>query len=233
MATQNSVGKKSWGKRILKGLGILVILLVAAVLVTKGALRYSGSNQWELVGDHKGVKIYSLKTPGADSKKFKCVFQVKSTLAGLVTLMQDPDACADMGCTGSRVVERVDPNLVYSTFQYKLPSPFKNREFVVRTLIHQSPNKEVLVEYTAAPGKTPPDSCCLRVTDFNNSWRLTPTGDGHVNIEYIVDMNEGGFVPDILLNAARPRVMFKVLPRLQKILDKPKYQTAKLDTILE
>jgi hypothetical protein len=235
VADEISVSKpRSRGRRVLRFFLIAAASLVVLMILTTTVLRYSGSNRWEFVGEKKGVKIYSLKTPGTDSKKFKINFRVRSSLAGLVKLMQDPEACADMGCYESRVVQRVDDHLMYNTFRFKLPSPFLPREFVVRTQVYQNPQtKEVLVDYVSALSKLPPNDCCFRVTDMNNSWRMNPVGDGQVDVEYIVNMNEGGFVPDLLLNAARPRVLFIVVPRLQRILNKEKYKTAKLDFIQE
>lgn len=235
MANENSAAKpKTLQRKFLRLVAIAGVSVVVIVLLVGGIWRFSGSNQWELVGEKKGVKIYSLKAPGSDSQKFKCVFRVHSTLAGLVRLMRDPDACDDMGCYESHIVDRIDDQLQYSTFRYKLPAPFLPREFVVRILVHQSPGTgEVLVNYGAALGKTPPNDCCVRVSDMNNTWRLTPLGNGEVDVEVIMDMNEGGFVPNLVLNAARPRALFKVLPNIQRILNKEKYQTAKLDFIKE
>ena len=226
--------KKSWGSRIAKFVFIAIVAVVALSLVGNSIWRFSGSNEWQLVGQNKGVKIYSMKSPGTDLQKFKCTFRVRSSLSGLVTLMQDSEACKDLGCYDSRVIEKVDDNLTYSTFRYRFNKPFKPREYVVRTQIHQDPKtKEVLVAYTAALGKLPTSDCCYRVTDFNNAWRLTPAGNGEVDVEYVINQDEGGFVPDVMLNPMRPKLLFMFLPNMQKILDKEKYKTAKLGFIQE
>ncbi len=234
MGNENTLAKpRPRGRKFLRFLWIACVSLIVALFVVRVVWRFSGSNQWELVGEKNGVKVYSLKVPGTDVKKFKSVFRVHSTLAGLVKYFQDPDACNDVGCSHSYIVERVDDQLEYASFRYKLPSPFHPREFVVREQFYQNPHtREILVEVAAAPDKLPPDQCCFRVTDMNNMWRLTPVGNGDVEVEYIMNMNEGGFMPDILMNIARPKILF-MMRNLQRFVGKEKYQTAKFDFVKE
>jgi hypothetical protein len=70
------------------------------------------------------------------------------------------------------------------------------------------------------------------VTDMNDTWRLTPLGNGEVEIELIMNLNEGGFIPHPLLNMARPKVMYG-LSGLQSLFSEEKYQSAKLNFIQE
>ncbi len=235
METVNSERRpRTWFKRIANVVLVLSVTLVALYFVASWIWRFSGSNQWELVGERKGVKVYSLKAPGADLTQVKGVVRVRASLATLVKFMQDPDLCKDLGCKNSIVVKRVDDQLQYVSFRYNLPFPFRARDFVVRTEAYQNPHtKEVLLEFAAAPDKAPPNDCCFRVTDMNNTWRFTPVGNGLVEIEYIQNMNEGGFLPNLLLNRMRPKVLFAVLPRLQRFAERERYRNASFDFIKE
>lgn len=235
MNIENQVTKpKTWGRRIAKALLLVSVSVVAVFLIAGFVWRLSGSNHWEFVGEKKGVKVYSLKAPGATLTQVKGVTRVRSSLSGLVKLMQDPEICKDLGCRDSRIVERVDDQLQYSTFRYNLPFRFRPRDFVVRTQVYQNPHtREVLLEFAAAPDKAPPNDCCFRVTDMNNMWRLTPLGNGEIEIEYVQNMNEGGFLPDLMLNMARPKIMFAMLPRMQRLVSREKYRTARFDFIKE
>jgi hypothetical protein len=105
---------------------------------------------------------------------------------------------------------------------------------VIRSDLHQDPNTgRVLVVFAAAPGKAPPDDCCFRVTNMNNTLQFTPVGKGVIEVEYVMNMNMGGFMPDVFLNYMQPRVVYSVLRTLQPQLSKAKYQTTKLDFIVE
>lgn len=224
---------KSRTRKLMKFLVLGSVSLLALLFVARFIWVVSGSNQWEFFGEKNGVKVYTLKSPGSDLIQAKGIFRVHATLASVVKLLREPDTCKDIGCVESYVIERVDEQLEYSHFRVNFRPPFRPRDFVVRSQVYQSPHTgEVLVEFVAAPGKAPLNDCCLRVNVMNNTWRLTPVENGQVEIEYVLNMNEGGFIPDILLNMTHPKMLFN-LRGLQALLNKDKLQTAKLDFIKE
>jgi hypothetical protein len=235
MTTENSDSKgKRWTKRIAKG---LMILAVAAVVLYAGSRvywRYSGSNQWELVREGNGAKVYALKEPGTELTQYRGVVRVHSTLNRVVAWLQDPDTCKDARCLDPRTIEQVDEQLQYVSMRFKLPGRFQSREFVMRARFHQIPTtKEVWVEYAAAPEKVPPSDCCFRVTDMNNIWRITPVGNGELEIEYTMNMDWGGYLPDTMSNRVRPIYMLKQLQKLEGYVNRDKYRNAKYAFIQE
>jgi hypothetical protein len=231
----NSVAKiKKWSLRLSKVLLIMGVSLAALYFVAHLFWRFSGSNQWEFVEEKNGVKLYTLKAPGLDSIQVKANVQIRSKLSSIVAFMQDYSSCTPLGCNDPKLVERVDDQLQYYSFRYASPSPFQEREFVIRSQFYQNPHtKEVLMAIDAAPDKVPPNDCCFRVTDMNNRWRFTPLENGLVEIEAIQKMNIGGFVPDLLLNMRRPQSLARVLMRLEGFANEKKYQDAKIDYIKE
>jgi hypothetical protein len=221
-------------KKLLKALLIVSLALTMLLFAARLVWRFSGSNQWELVRDEKGVKIYTLKSPGSDLIKVKGIGRFRTTMAAVVKFMTDPATCEYYNCYDSHVIERVDDHLLYSTARYRYPYPFKPREIVMRTQIHQNPQtKEVLMVNTSVPDKAPLSDCCFRVAEMNNTIRLTPLGNGEVEVEYIQNMNEGGYVPDLLLNTNRPAIFYMIFRNFQKLLDKEKFQNVKLSYIEE
>lgn len=205
----------------------LVVLIFFAQLIWK----FSGSNRWELVLEQDGIKVYSLKTPGTEVVQFRAIGKIHSTLAGVVAWMKNPDTCKIQGCTDSYEVERVGELLQYNYFQYDF-SPFGKRDFVIRSQFYQNPiNKEVLLTVAAVADKVPPREGFLRVTDMNNKWRLTPLGNGDLEVEIENNLDFGGYAPMAAFNLKRPRSMYHILTHLQGWTEK--YQNAKFDFIKE
>lgn len=212
----------------------IILLLMLGLFVASLVWRFSGSNEWEFLDERNGVRVYTLKAPGSDIEQVKGVTVVTATLGSLVKFMQDPDVCDDIGCLASRMVERVDDQVQYYYFSYDLPLRFKTRDFAVKTQFYQNPNtKQINLEFDAIPDKVPTEDCCFRVTEMNNTWKFTPVGDGKVEIEYIVNMNEGGFLPTFLINMEHRNLMFGVMPKLEKWVSRQKYQGAKYDFVEE
>jgi hypothetical protein len=235
MKTENAVTKpQSRVRRLSRVLLLVSVSLVALYCAARLIWRFSGSNEWELVRQGNGARVYSLKEPGSDLEQIKGSVRVRSTLAGAVAWLQDPDTCKDAGCYEARTVEQVDDELQYVYMRFNMPRPFRSREFVLRVHFHQIPRtREIWVEYAAAPDKAPPNACCFRVTNMNNTWRLTPLGNGEVEIEYAMNMDWGGFIPDMLSNTVRPKYQFMQLQQLQEYLNRDKYRTAKVAFIQE
>lgn len=224
----------SWGKRLRRGLWVTSVSLLVLYAGARLAWRFSGSNKWEFVEERKGVKVYSLKSPGSDLQKFKGIGRVRTTLPRLVKLFQDAEICKEAGCTSTRLVDRVDDQQQFYAFQHTLPFPFRKREFVVREQFYQDPRtKAILMEVVAAQDKIPEDSCCFRVTEMNNTWLFTPVTNGEIEIELILNMHEGGFVPDLMLNRMRDGILVNMLSHIQGWVDRDKYRDAKYDFIDE
>lgn len=231
---QIAKNKKSWSRIVLLTIGVIFALLILIYLIVSTIWRYSGSNTWELMREENNVKVYSLKAPGSDLLQVRGVVNIRSTLAGLIEFMQDPTVCDRIGCYESRMIEYVDERLQYYTFRYDYPLGFNTREFVVKLQAHQYPNSgEVILEFTAAPEKLPQDDCCVRITDLKNSWIFKPVGNGEVEVQYTMNMQEGGFLPSFLLNKVRPKVMTTLLPRLEDMVSDERYQNAQFDFIAE
>lgn len=242
MSNQEAVGKpaRKWAAKLGRGLLYTIAALLVLGFVAKTIWKYSGSNQWELVAQSKknslgmNVKVYALKSPGSELEQVKAVGRMKTTMAGIVKFMQDPDVCKDIGCTDSRMLESVDDQLVYMTSRYPSPAPFRDREMIIRGHFSQNPKtKELLLEYAATPELLPANDCCFRITRMNNTWRFRPVGNGEVEAEVLLNMDDGGFVPDFLSSLGRRRILLLALPFTAKSVNKPKYQQAKFDFIQE
>lgn len=224
---------KSRTRRLLRGLLRTTIYLLALYCVIRLGWRFSGDNEWKLVSERNGARVWTLKQPGSDLLMVKGSVPVKTSMAGIVAWLRDPQACKDAGCY-SNTVEPIGNQLEYEYFRFNMRPPFKPRDFVLRAHFHQIPTtKELWAEYAAAPSRVPLNDCCHRVTSMNTTWRFTPIGKGMVEAEYTMNMDWGGFIPDLLSNVAKPKYMGFQLRRMQGFLDKPQYQTAKYDFIQE
>lgn len=220
-------------RKLLRGLWRVGLVLLLAYVASRMIAKYSGSNQWELIQERNGAKVYTLKQPGTNLEQQRGVVRVRSSLSGLVAWMQGGDACKNIaGCHDGKKDDPVDEQIRYGYFRFQVPRPLRPREFYFRAHFHQIPaTKEVWVEYAAIPDAQPLDDCCFRVTQMSNTWRLTPVGNGMVEAEYVMNMDWGGFLPDIVATRLRRRFMMSQLLRLQGNVDK--FQHVKFGYIQE
>ncbi|MBL6449566.1 hypothetical protein JMN32_24855 [Fulvivirga sp. 29W222] len=222
---------------------VVEVLLVIFIIASSHSLwKNSGSGEWKLKSDKKGMRVYTLKNPGETWLKIKIIGRLKARLASILTLMRNPDAADDVGMFDSYYIDGwdpdkdgVDPKLVYYTFKQKLFPPFKHREFVVKSEFSQDPvTKEMKFNFVAAPDKLPFNKRYHRVTEMHNRWKYTPLENGEVEYEFIYDaVDPGGNFPYALANWLIPAMLPFAFAKMPKILDKEKYRNAKMDYVQE
>ncbi len=223
--------KMGWGKKL------LIAVAVIAVLLYGWSLSYEagGSGQWELAIDEGGVKIYTLKEPGNPLIKVRAETKVKSNLTGIAHLIVDPASCDEGDCYDSKMIERVPTDngfSSYNTFKYDFPAPLKTREYVVRLDLRQNrETKAIIAKITGTPDKLPLNDCCMRVPYIQNTWQIEPQGNGELAVSLTMDFDAGGNMPSWLANLGATFGTHEFFLTLQKILDKDKFQQAKIDYV--
>jgi hypothetical protein len=214
---------------------IFFAFIIVSSLTAHFVWKYSGSSQWEFEHEIDGVKVYSLKAPGAVLKMYKVIGKFKAKLDPIMKVMRDPSACDDVGCYESYIIEKPEfPHFVTYTFRYPTGAPFKPREYVVLSEFIQDPKtKEIYVDYKSIEGKLAPNDCCVRVKGMHNKWRFIPKENGDVEVQFVMDHDPGGFIPYFLVNMEMTDAIHTNIPDLQKVLDKEKYKNASIDYVKE
>lgn len=226
---------KSKGK-IARRLGYGVLALGVVLFAAHLLWTFSGSNTWQLDLDKDGVKVWTLKSPGTALLRVRSESRVKSSLAGMVKLLEDLDSCADAYCYDTKVIRLIDSKPgnygKYVRFKFDIPG-FTTRDYVLFAEHIQDPKtKQIEINIMAAPDMLPWDPCCVRVTHLHNSWVLTPLKNGEIDILFTQDTDLGGmFYP--LANAALKWGMFKVQKDMQGLMNKDRYKSAQVDYIQE
>ena len=228
--------KTSRKKRIFKTVGYIALVLAVLLFVAHLAWGASGSNEWKLVRDVDGAKLWTLKTPGENLIRVKASVTVKSRLAGMVKLLEDLDSCVDAYCYDTKRIEQIPSQpgraATYVRFKFDIPG-LKTREYVAFAEHYQDPaTRQLDINVIAAPSGLPRDTCCVRVTHLHNHWKLTPLPGGQVRIEFSQDTDLGG-VPYPLANIALAEGTFKLMNDLQGLMDKERYRDAKVADIRE
>lgn len=212
-------------------IGLLLIIGVPAVAHV--VWKYSGSGEWQRLPEQGGIRAYSMKTPGSTVVKYKGVTRFQTTLTTITSFMQDPTTCDDVGCINPVVLDTVSPQVQYMSFVYPY-GPFQAREFVVKVDVSQDPaTKAVLVQYAGDPDRIALNDCCVRVPHMNNSWRFKPLGNGEVEVEYVLDMYEGGGIPYFVANWIHEKTVYRALAKVAKIVMSDKYRQKYRDVQLE
>lgn len=229
---KNPKRQGKWRKRIcILMSGLIIILLISHLF-----WHYSGTNQWELAIDEKGVKVWTIKTPGSNLIRIKATVKIKSSLSGMVKLLEDLESCVDAQCYDAKVLKPVDSlpghYAAFVRFKYDIPG-FSTRDYVLyQTHVQNPQSKQLVIDIIAAPDAIPRDECCVRITHLHNNWKITPLANNELDIEFRQDTDIGG-LPYILANYALKQGTYEILQGMQGLMDMEKYRTAKVNDIQE
>ncbi len=202
-----------------------------------------GDNQWRLVLEKDGVQVYQMDVAGSSTHKFKGVVTYdKYSMSNIIAPMVDPaiaDDCTKWvpNCLGYKLLQDWDPvrktNIQLWTIE--LFPPLLPREILLQgSIVQDAQTKVVTIENIAVPNKIAPNDCCVRLQQVHNVWTFTPSEDGKIKVEFVQDLDMGGMFPDFLLNLGGADQMVQMLAHDNPaMLDKAKYQNAKLDFIEE
>jgi hypothetical protein len=230
-STTQATGTQATGKgaKVLKRAGFALSIVLVALLVGHVAWTNSGSNQWRLVSERDGVRIWALKTPGYSLMKYKVNVRFDAELPNVLFTLTDLDTGKDFGASDIRRIEEVSAPSVfyaYDTYKLALPAPFGNVEVVILNQCYEEPDtKRFHVNVYAAPNKIPRDGASSRIVHLSNNWTLTPVAGGGVDVESISEMDLG--LPYVLANLAMPEVIDTQVKTMRAMLKTDRYKQGK------
>ncbi len=223
------------GRSVLRLCCLLLCVLALALPIAHVAWNSSGSGQWTLSKDDGQVKLWTLKTPGSSLVQVKAAVRVKSRLAGLMRLMEDM-SCADAGCYDEAIVERLatppGQYAAYIRFKFDVPGIHTQDYVLLQQRVQDADTRKVTIDMIAAPSRVARDACCVRITHLHTHWTLTPTPDGHVDIEYSQDTDSGG-LPYPIANLLLIEGTYQVMRGMQDLMEQPRYRIGSFRDIRE
>lgn len=210
-------------------------LIFCAVLLWFGVI--AGCQADSLIVDRDGIKIWTYKIPNYPVRGFRATTVVKSSLEGLVSLIQDTSRARDwIYHVDSIDMVKRDDNEQKFVVRAKLNFwPLKDRDAYIQGHLVQDPRTlTVYIDSTLVPqGVYPEDDGFVRMADLQGHWILRPIGQGNVEVTMSGRADPGGDIPKFLLNMLIQENPYNTLLGLQKLVSEDRYQKAVVKQIRE
>lgn len=213
-------------------------IMLMALLLVAGAVQASPDERWELATDSDGIRVWTREVPGSPLRAFKATMVVRSTLSGLVNLIQDTDNARRWVYRTERIqlLKRDDSK---GTFVIRVetdfPWPLTDRDVVVAGLVMQDERSgTVTINSRSVTGpEYPLNPRFVRMPDMEGSWIFRPVGNEMVEVTMIGRADPSGAIPPGIVNLIIDVTPFRTMQGMRRLLPDPRYQKALLPQIRE
>jgi len=189
------------------------------------------ADQWSLVKDDDGIKVFTQPVEGSSFVEFKGETDIDAGLqqcAGLV--MSIPDMPKWM--FGTVKAELVSSNSEQDRVLYMVqnaPFPLKDRDLYVHNTLTQNPDKSVVYAMDLLPEKAG-DSKYVHVEKLRTRVTLTALSANKTHVEYRAHVDPGGVVPSWAANLFVTDTPYNTLKEARNLL-KSSQVSMSLETI--
>jgi hypothetical protein len=175
------------------------------------------SDGWRLVGRDNGVLISTRTLPGQSHPTFRG----QATIAGsvlhvLAVVLDSPNAIHWIkGASEIVIVREADSRTQFVQMVTNLPWPIRDRDTIMkRTVDVLTPASEFRVRYLCAPNEVKEQGSRIRVHHCDSHFSLRAVEPNKTYVDYQVQIDPGGGLPDWSIHWMEKRVTVDTLSRL-------------------
>lgn len=211
---------------MLKQLLILLLSVVAsAALASDDAMN---PDEWKLVTDRDGIKVYMAHQDDARIKTFRGVTVMPlEDFKSIGAFMDDYDFVATWLHMVSEIEDlgRESPydREVYITT--RLPWPVSDRDTPLWVGIEQEPGSyAVRIPFRHLPGRMEEKDAFVRIPNMQGFFLWEPLEPGKARLTFQVVLDPGGYVPAWLANLILRDIPYFSMKRLRRVVNQERYQ---------
>lgn len=207
-----------------------LLLLLAGLLAGLFSAQLHAAEEWRLVSEKNGIKVYMRHADDARIKTFRGVtrFNVKSLHRLSGVLNDTPNMPRWMHfISQAKEIRRADYLNREYQFLTSLPWPLADREATVQLLVRQDPaSKAVTVHVINKADLLPVNPDYVRIPQMQGRFAFSPTGHGEeVEVTYELIMDPGGYIPAWIANIVLKDIPYFTLEKLRRVVDRPEYDS--------
>lgn len=204
----------------------------------RGTVNVHYDDAWELVKNESSIAVYSREISGRDYLEYKGVTRFNTSLAGVVSLLEDISSYPSWlyTCRQAKVLKNQGPGQRFIHFVYDVPV-YSNRDAVMHSCAARDKDgnsvtvKFKRVEFSRTKSlfesaKITRDDDNEYVKHLSVSWQLNRMGND-VEVTYIIYLDPDiGFPGSLRVNATTEGLIFESLKKMRTKLSEAVYRNA-------
>jgi hypothetical protein len=197
-------------------------LFLIAIMLLLLPLSAFPQEDWNLVREKAGIKVYTKTGSDSEYKAFKAEMQVRCRIENIVEVIKNMNSINNwvVNCKGVKLLKNEDEDQYYY-IETSLPWPFDNRDMVYHFQYIEIDSNQVKVIVTGTPEFIQPRNGIVRMVKANGYWLLTSIDNYMTAITYQMHVEPGGSIPAWLANPFIENVPYSTFHELRNIILKP------------
>jgi START domain len=187
------------------------------------SFRAAAQENWNLVKEEAGIKVYTKPESGSKFKAFKAEMQLSCKIENIIYVLKNTDSINNwvVNCKGVKLLRTEDSDQYYY-IETSLPLPFQNRDMVYHFQYIEANREQVRVIVTGMPGYIQPEEGIVRMVKADGYWLLTSIDTDKTSVTYQMHVEPGGLIPAWLANPFIKNVPFATFKELRNVVQKSK-----------
>jgi len=212
---------------MLKTFSISLVLLSSFLSPNPG-------NDWRLRENKDGIQVYSKSVPGSGVDAVKSVYNVNSSVSGVVALVADAASYPKWiyRCSQAKTLKTISQEEFIYYQETSVPWPASNRDLIGHVKISQDPNTKIAtITAENMPTFIPEKSGKVRLKVFHEKIDIVPKGKDKSEVTYELFLDPGGNIPAWMVNLAIVDGPFESSRDMIKLINTGAYKNVHLSFI--
>lgn len=210
---------------------------LALLLFFVSALFAQPEDDWELVSEKEGVKVYTKSVDGHKIKSMRMSCEIEGTsLSSFAAVFHDMSSYQDWVYSGKEpsLLLKLAENEIFYYVRSDFPWPMSDRDFVVHNKVWQNPNTYTFYSHSTVLNDYLDEvEDVVRIKEFDATWEITPLKNGRYNLKYTFFTDPGGSIPNWIVNRFLDVGPFQTIKNLEQEAKKEKYQKVEFSYLKE
>ena len=178
----------------------ILILIISILLLTPPTVH--AQDGWTMRKHKNGIKVYTKTTDDKNLNYYKLTTTFIGNLEDVVQMVIDFDNYSKWvkDCESSQILKKESDNIIIYYSKFKTPWPANDRDFVNKVQIARNGEEEVNITSSPADYSYPENEGVVRVTNFQDHWKITRLENDSISMELEGYYDPGGSIPQWIVN---------------------------------
>lgn len=200
-------------------------IFILVLLISFSQWSIYAQEDWKLVKDSEGIKVYTKSVVTSDFKAFKADMIIDNDVHAFLSVLYDIDGLESWGykTIDPEVLERKGDSMQIYYAIAKAPFPYKNRDGVyLNRFKWDSKTQTLTVDIKILEDYLAEKDDLVRVTG-SGIWKATVLSSNKLKIDFEMQVDPGGGIPAWMANMFADESPFYTLSELREVIKNKKY----------